>query len=201
MTSQVAAVIQVGIGVTLLWAAAAKVLSRSSLAPFLMALGLSVPKAVLAARAAPAVEGLVGFMLASGTIALLSATAAALLSIAFVAILVRAYRAGVEEPCHCFGLDAAERTSLVGIARSTIVAGASLVLVADYAAHNAITTTSIWRVSPSDGIAGTLVGITFTVLFLLLEQISSFERRRQALFQPRSANSGVDRSEHGTIPE
>ncbi len=183
MTVEVAAVLQMAIGVTFLWAAAAKVGQRVSVAPFLLSVGFSAPRAVLASRALPLIEAVLGLVLLSDTVALPAALAAALIAASFSGVLLHAYKEGIREPCRCFGRLDTDQLSIVPVLRSVLLACSALWLTAIYLGDMVVTTHTAWFTSPAAGITGLVVGGAYVMVFALLEQVWFFHHGSRALVE------------------
>jgi hypothetical protein len=177
MSADMASFLQAAIGTILVCAAVAKVLSGGSLRPFLVATGFSRTTSGLISHLAPPLEGLVGALLLSGVA--LPAAAATALSLAFFAVLIVAWRRGVDEGCRCFGSLDPSRLSGWPVARAGLLLAGTVLLSSVYAASGWPVWVGIWQ-EPSVvfAVLGALAGVGYVVAFALLEQIRHFQRRR-----------------------
>lgn len=170
--------LQAAIGMVLLSAAAAKLSRQDSLHPFLLAMGFSPWTSKQISHTAPWLEGLVGILLLSGT-AFPAAAAAAVLSLAFCAILVLAKLRGVVEGCRCFGALDSSQFSFLPIVRATILAAVALLLGLTYLQAGLAEWSGLWQgFSAILAILGVFAGIGYVVAFAVLEQVWHFEKRR-----------------------
>jgi uncharacterized membrane protein YphA (DoxX/SURF4 family) len=170
--------LQVALGVTLLAAGLSKIITRSSLRPFLDALGLPPRLSVAASDAVPVLELCCGATLLAG-VPVWPAAGAAVLTVLFTATLGVAWRAGVLEGCRCFGSLDRGSLSPVSLARAAGLAVASLVLLG-FHLHGPAGVT--WLAADGGTALALLLGIGFAAAYLtafaLVEEVWRFQRQR-----------------------
>jgi hypothetical protein len=179
MTSATAAMLQAAVGVILVLAATAKIANRTSLSPFLVAAGVPVVRAMVLSRTMPAVEGVVGLLLLAAGATWWAAAPAALLTSGFAALLIFAYRRGITEGCHCFGMLDGDRLSVAVVGRTVFLACASLALVVICAIHPAISSVRLGSSFTAWSAVGAMAGAAYISAFALFEQVALFQRGRQ----------------------
>ena len=121
------------VGAALLIAAAAKAFTRTSVAGFLLALGLSPGVVRALSPLVPVVEAALGVSLLLGLARPALAVASALLCFGFFAAQLRAYARGGTEGCRCYGSLDSESGARVGLLRASVllaVATAAAILLA-----------------------------------------------------------------------
>jgi hypothetical protein len=178
MNPDLAGFIQSGIGTIFVSAAAAKLLNRDSLRPFLLATGFSSRTSNSVSRIVPPLEAFLGASLLLG-LAFPAAVAVVILSLSFGAVLVFARHKNVGEGCRCFGPLDPNRLSLFPVARTGLLAVAALLLGLLHLQEGLAVWHAPWQGSDIIAVApGVLTGIGYVVAFSLLEQAWFFERRR-----------------------
>lgn len=166
---------------TILFAAAVlKLLQRSTVEPFLIAIGFPSRTARLSSRAIAPVEGITGLALMVGIFPPLFASIAACLSATFAIVLMIAFLRGVEVGCRCFGSIDSNHLSRISLTRSVVLVALSAPPAGRLLA-GAPLDPAFW-INDTAAWAGVATGITVVVAFALVEQIASFERRRRILF-------------------
>jgi len=189
MTTVDAAFLRAIVGAIFLSAATAKILSHSSLAPFLGAIGVPARTATGVSRAAPLVEGLLGIGLVLGLWAFPVAVAALLLSLAFCAVLTIARVRGVRESCRCFGALDDAGLSLVPIFRACLLGGATFAVCLTSMGTNH--GTPLVLRFPQEMALGLAVGLGCVIASALLGQVWTFERSRPHLVPGSAAVAGT----------
>jgi len=121
------------VGAALLIAAAAKAFTRTSVAGFLLALGLPLAVVRTLSPLVPLVEAALGVALLLGVARPAFAVASAILCFGFFAAQLRAYARGGTEGCRCYGSLDSESGARVGLFRASVllaVATAGAILLA-----------------------------------------------------------------------
>jgi|GEM_PF-6502544 len=191
MTGIWVALLQPAIGTALVLAAIAKALSRVSITPFLVALGLPRGLSEIASRAVPVAEAVIGLALILDVVPAAASIGAAALSVGFVAALALARTKGVREGCHCFGaLDVEEQTPLTVARAALMLLGAlGLSLAHSHAALGVVG--DHWSRYPAWAGLGVAAGAAAVLAFALLEQVRSFDAQRpRALLSPGQGRLG-----------
>jgi hypothetical protein len=169
--------LQSAIGAVFVVAAFAKLVTRTSLRPFLEALALPGALARMIAALVPPVEALCGFALLAGA-GKWAALAASFLGVGFAVILTIAKQAGVSVGCSCFGrLDAGE-LSPVSIIRAVLLALACCTLLAAELSAASGGHLSANYPTVMTIILGAVAGLIFVASAALLGEVWMFEQWR-----------------------
>lgn len=176
MDPELASFLEGVLGATFLLAAAAKTLSRVSLSPFLVDIGVGPRAARLAAPLVAPAEALLGVLLVLGYADLPVASVSLGLALAFVAAQTRATTRRLAHGCRCFGaLDVESR--LLAAARAAlaaVLAGGVLTLAATGAASGSLVTGTASRPLALGAASGIAMGLALA----LVAQVVRFEQRR-----------------------
>jgi hypothetical protein len=163
-------------GAIFLLAAVAKSLSRVSLSPFLVGLGVDRRAARAAAPLVAPVEAVLGTLLVLGVADLPVAAASLGLGLAFAAVQARALARRLDDECRCFGAFDVEAPPLVAAraALVVLVLGAVLGLAATGAASGSL----VAGASGSAVALGVTCGIAIVLALALAGQLVRFRQRR-----------------------
>lgn len=166
------------IGLVLLGAAVAKVWSRSSARPFLVAFGLPERPAAVLAYAVVLAEAGCGLLLLAGAGAAPAYVAAGLCT-GFAVLLSVARLRGVTEGCRCFGALDGTRITPVTVVRAltlALAAVATAVLATGDGAGMGLD-----RPTADAVLLGALAAATYLVVFALAAEVYGFEKGRKAV--------------------
>lgn len=179
MTVEATVVLQTFVGIVLMAAALAKILTRTSVAAFLEAAGLGTGIARVGSAALAPLEIITGSCLLIGFSIVPASGVACGLAATFCVVLIAAYRQQVAIGCRCFGSLDSDHLSVFEVARALSLLLATVALF-----------TSGWINRSLSGIVGNvirfptavevgcLVGLAFVAVFALLGQVAMFESRR-----------------------
>jgi hypothetical protein len=153
-------------------AGVSKLVSSTSVAPFLAAVGVPAGGSRWLARVLPFVELLCGAVLAVG-VGVWSVYPAAALTVGFAAVLVWARFLGVTDRCACFGVLEAPHGAFGALARAVLLAVA--MVSAAFAANSAAAD----RLSVAELTVGGLAAGAYIAVFTVLGSVWSFQRYRR----------------------
>lgn len=193
-------VLQTAVGLVLVGAAITKAWTRTSVRPFLVALGAPASFAALVAVSVIPAELLGGLMLVIG-IGPVATYFTAILCAVFAVLLVVAYRSGVTEGCRCFGSLDEKQLTLTTVARSVVLAVAAS--SAAFLAHGAPSAgLHIFERSavPAMGL-GALMALAYVVVFALLAEVVKFEQATMPIRKKALRNSSVSADILGRLNE
>lgn len=167
------------LGTILLFAVVSKLIFRTSVAPFLIAVGSPKALARYLSWGTVIMEGILGLTLLTGVVPIEAAVVASTLLLAFLYVLLRARTLKVREHCNCFGALDSEETTTVSIVRTFLLASTAVVLtVAIINSGKGVNLTLHSLQATSQISIGVLLGLTFVGVFLLIEKIWWFENAR-----------------------
>mgnify|MGYP000368435895 CR=1 FL=1 len=162
------------IGTVLVLAAVLKLVTRTNLGPYLMAVGFGKRTAVAIQRVAAPIELVVGAVLIAGLASFSARLVAFLLVLVFILIQLQARRVEVTTECACFALLDDAQSSRWPLVRASM-------LMALVASAISLDTVGSGRY-PSGAVASALLGVAsgcaFVLVFALLAQVHRFEQRR-----------------------
>jgi hypothetical protein len=193
VTPETTVLLQTFVGVVLLVAGLAKVITRTSVVAFLQAAGFRTEIAWVASGALPPLELITGTGLLIGLLIVPASGIAMLLSAIFCVVLVAAYRQRIAIGCRCFGTLDSDHLSIFAVGRALLLLLATIPLFASEWINRSSSGT-IGNVArfPTAVEVGFLVGMAFVVAFALLEQVAMFENRRPiAIAASRSGPGGL----------
>jgi hypothetical protein len=163
------------VGAALVVAAAAKAFSRTSVADFLLGLGLPGRPVQVASPLVPVVEAALGVSLLLGVARPSLAIASALLCFGFFAAQLRAYARGATEGCRCYGSLDSESGAGLGLVRASVllaVATAAAILVPIHGGHDLGLRAQRWAT-----FAGVAVAFGAILASALLSEVAGFYAR------------------------
>lgn len=193
MTTEATVLLQTFVGVVLVIAGFAKILTRTSVVAFLQAMRLGTENARVASGALPPLELTTGTCLLIGLLAVPAAGIAMLLSAIFFVVLIAAYRQQIAIGCRCFGSLDSDHLSIFAVGRALLLLLATIALfAAEWINRSSSGTVGNVARFPTAVEVGFLVGLAFVVAFALLGQVAMFENRRPlAIAASRSSASGL----------
>jgi hypothetical protein len=166
------------VGAALVVAAAAKAFSRTSVAEFLLGLGLPRRPVEVVSPLVPVVEAALGVSLLAGVARPALAVASALLCFGFFAAQLRAYARGATEGCRCYGSLDSETGAGVGLVRASVllaVATAAAILLSTGDRGDLGFAAERWPT-----FAGAAVAVGAILVSALLSEVAGFYARASA---------------------